>query len=145
MTPPPTLTWLIQAAGASHLALALAHVVLWRAFDWSGELHRLTPLSARVFVVHLAYVVFVLFALGWLGLARPQLLTGPGELARLLLCAILMFWSSRLIVQPLVFDPVLLRGSRLRPWVRSAAALLFASYVAIYAWALQWQISEGLP
>ena len=60
----PTLTFVMRIVGSSHLALALAHIVLWRLFDWSRETARLSPLTARVFAVHTFFVAFVLAMLG---------------------------------------------------------------------------------
>ncbi len=135
-----TLASVLRLVGASHIALALAHVVLWRLFDWSREIAQLTPLTARVFAVHTFFIAFVLAALGALGLCRADLLVVRSELARLLLGAIVLFWGLRVLAQPIVFDPVLLRGSRLRTPVRIAATLLFSSYAAVYALALARQL-----
>lgn len=132
----------LRLVGASHLLLALAHAVLWRAFAWSAELRRLGPLTARVFGVHLGVVVFVLSGLGALAAVRPELLTTPSELGRLLSGAIFLFFSLRLLLQPLVFDPVLLRGSPWRPWIRLAALLLFSLYVAVYGCVLSRQLGH---
>jgi hypothetical protein len=135
-----TLALVLRLVGASHIVLALAHVVLWRLFDWSREIAQLTPLTARVFAVHTFFIAFVLAALGALGFARPDLLITPSDLARLLLGATVLFWGLRVFAQPLVFDPVLLRGSPYRFPVRAAATLLFVGYVVVYAWALARQV-----
>jgi hypothetical protein len=140
MASPHPLAVLLRLVGASHLALALGHVLLWRVFGWGRELERLSPLTARVFAVHTFFIAFVLAALGGLDLARPDLLLAPSELARLLLGAIVGFWLLRLLAQPLLFDPVLLLGSHHRVLVRAAATLLFAIYVAAYACAFTRQL-----
>jgi hypothetical protein len=119
--------------GASQIALAAAHVVIWRAFGWSDELARISPLTGRVFAVHTFFIAFVLAALGALALGRPDLLEMRGELTRLLLAAAALFWTLRLFAQPIVFDPVLMLGSRWRSPVRLAATLLFTFYAANYA------------
>jgi hypothetical protein len=130
------LTLALRVIGASHIALALAHVVLWRLFDWSREITKLTPLTARVFAVHTFFIAFVLAALGALGLGRADLLLTRSDLARWLLWGIVIFCGLRALAQPFVFDPVMLRGSRLRGPVRIAALLLFSTYTAAYALAL---------
>lgn len=123
---------LLRVVGASHVALGLAHVYFWRVFRWTEESARLTPLTARVFAVHTFFIAFVLVALGLLALGRPDLLVTPSDLARLVLGACVVFWTLRLLAQPFVFDPVLLRGSRYRAPVRVAATLLFGGYVLVY-------------
>ena len=130
-----SLSLVLRVMGASHIALGLGHVLIWRLFGWSREIAGLTPLTARVFAVHTFFISFVLVALGGLALGHPELLLGPSELSRLLLGAAALFWLLRLIAQPLVFDPFLLRGSIYRAPVRGAAMLLFGAYVLVYGWA----------
>ena len=126
-----TIPW--RLVGASEVALGLAHVVLWRVFGWTEELHALTPLTARVFAVHTFFVAFVVTALGALELGRPDLLRG--ELAHLVLVAAAIFWTLRLLAQPFVFDPVLLVDSRWRTPLRLCATALFASYAGVHVYA----------
>jgi hypothetical protein len=95
-----------------------------------------------VFVVHLLFIAFVISALGLLSLARPDLLLAPSDLARLLLYAIVAFWSARLLLQPLVFDEALVEGWTSHPLVRAAASLLWAAYVAVYGYALFLQLDK---
>lgn len=135
-----TVTWLLRVAGVSHLALGAAHVAFWRRLGWSREMRSMSPLTARVFAVHTFFIVFVLIALGALGAGRPELLVVRSDLGRLVLGAALVFWALRLLAQPLIFDPVLLPGSRHRTTVRVAAIATFASYVAVYALAFARQL-----
>ncbi len=136
---------LLRLAGASLVGLAIFHVVLWRAFDWGRELEGLSPLSARVFVVHTLYLVLVILGLGLLSLLRPGLLIVPGELARLLLGFIVVFWVARLVLQPLAFDSVIPAGWARHPVVRVGACLLWAGYAAVYGIALARQQGWGGP
>jgi hypothetical protein len=140
MSAAQALTSLLRAVGLSQVILGVAHVVLWRLFGWSREIAGLSPLTARVFSVHTFFVAFVVAAFGALALARPDLLAARSDLARLLLGALVVFWGLRLVAQPVVFDPVLLRRSRHRAAVRAAAMVLFASYVLVYGWAFARQL-----
>lgn len=135
-----TMHLLLRAVGASLLALALLHVVLWRVLKWTEELTKLTPLTARVFSVHLFFVVFVLVALGLLALGRPDLLVARSDLARLLLYAIVAFWAARLLAQPLVFDPVLALGSSWRLPLRLVAFGGWSFYLLVFSAALFGQL-----
>jgi hypothetical protein len=148
MPPSPALPALLGLAlrgvGASQIALAIGHVGIWRAFDWGREAARLSPLAARVFRVHTFFVALVVGAMGALALGRPDLLTTRSDLARLLLGAAVVFWSLRLVAQPLVFDPVLLPASPRRGAVRAAATLLFAVHVSVYLWAFAEQFPAML-
>jgi hypothetical protein len=139
-----TLIALLRVAGASLIVLSLFHAVLWRTLDWGREIERLSPLNARVFSVHTFFIAFVLGALGLLSLARPELLVRPGELARLLLLAVVIFWIARLLIQHLVFDPVMRLGWTRSPVLRGGASLLWVIYVAVYGAALfrQWGLVD---
>jgi hypothetical protein len=134
------MTALLQLVGASLLVLAVAHLPLWRIFAWRAEIAQLSPLTARVFVVHLAFIVLLLFGLGLLLLCRPELLVERSELARLLLYGLVVFWVARLVAQPFVFDPVLARGHRFRTPLRIVATLGWSFYVAVFVAALLHQV-----
>jgi phosphoglycerol transferase MdoB-like AlkP superfamily enzyme len=132
----------LRLAGVSLLVLALLHAALWRTFRWGSEITRLSPINARVFVVHLIFIAFVLAALGLLSLLRPDLLLAKSDLARLLLYGIVAFWVVRLLFQPLVFDGALKEGWTSHPIVRIGANLLWAAYVAVYGAALLGQVGS---
>jgi hypothetical protein len=125
---------ILRIAGGSQIVLGLAHVLIWRRLGWTAELRAMTPLTARVFTVHTFFIAFVLVAFGTLELVHPELLASP--LGRFLLGGSALFWSLRLVAQPVVFDPVLLVGSPWRTPLRIAATALFAAYVGVYVWAL---------
>jgi hypothetical protein len=54
----------------------------------------------------------------------------------LLLVGIVLFWGARLVIQPLVFDPVLRLGAMRSPLVRAGASFVWGFYVAVYGAAL---------
>jgi len=139
-----TLSLLLRAAGASLIVLSLLHAVLWRTLAWGRETERLSPLNARVFAVHTFFIAFVLGALGLLSLFEPELLLAPSELGRLLLMGIVAFWIVRLVIQPLVFDPVMRLGWTQSRLVRVGVSLLWAIYVAVYGAALLGQLGADL-
>ncbi len=125
-----------QLVGATQIVLGLAHSFIWRAFGWTDEMKKVSPLTARVFFAHTFFIAFVLVGFGALQVLRPDLLTTPSGLTRSLLGVIVMFWGLRFLAQPFLFDPVLLPGSSLRTPMRLAAWLTFAGYTAFYAVAL---------
>lgn len=135
-----SLSLLLRIGGASLVLLSLVHIGLWRSLHWDRESERLSPLNARVFAVHAFFVALVLLGLGLLSLLRPDLLLEPGELQRYLLAAIVVFWSVRLCLQPLVFDRVMTHGWTRTRTVRVGANLLWAAYLLLYGAALlaQW-------
>ncbi|HEY8210258.1 MAG TPA: hypothetical protein VIG99_22390 [Myxococcaceae bacterium] len=137
-----TLTVLLRVVGIGLLALGPLHVVLWRVLDWRQDSSRLTPLNARVFFAHLVSVVFVVMALGLLLLARAELLVARGELARLLLSGVAVFFGARLIAQPFFFDPVLARGWRWRTALRIVAITAWLGCFCVLLLALAHQLGR---
>jgi len=127
-----TLSMIVRLAGASLIVLSLFHAALWRALGWGREMHQLSPLTARVFAVHAFFVALVLMGLGLLSLGRPDLLLNPSELALLLSGGMVVFWTARLVLQPLVFDrPMRVGWTRSLP-LRVGVNVLWAGYVALY-------------
>jgi hypothetical protein len=122
----------LQLVGASLVALSLFHMVLSRSLGWNHEAARLSPLNARIFMVHAFFVAFVLLGLGLLSLMRPDLLLVQSDLGRLLLGGILLFWVARLLAQLLVFDGVMRTGWTGSLVLRAGAMLLWAIYVLVY-------------
>jgi hypothetical protein len=135
-----SLSLALRIGGASLVFLSVAHIVFWRSLHWDRECERLSPLNARVFAVHAFFVALVLLGLGLLSLFWPHLLLARGELARLLLIAIVIFWFARLCLQPLVFDRVMTLEWT-RSWsVRVGAYIAWTAYLVLYGAALleQW-------
>ena len=139
MIQPEALLLLLRVTGWSLVALGLAHAPFWRVFGWAEEYKRLSPLNARVFAVHVFFIALVLVMVGALLAAKPALLLAPGELPRLFLGGLTVFFGLRLLAQPLVFDPVLAVGHRLRTPLRIAANLTWIFYTSLFAFALALQ------
>jgi hypothetical protein len=143
MIDPGWLRVLLRLAGLTLLLLAGLHVVFWRVFDWGGQARRLSPLNARVFVAHVGFVCYVLLALGLLLAARPDLLVERSALGRLVLAGLTAFFVLRLLVQIVVFDPVLARGSRGGAALRLLASLLWLAHALVFAAALVHQLEPA--
>ncbi len=142
------LALLLRLSGASLIVLSLFHGVLGRVLDWKKDTKKLTPLNARIFAVHTFFIAFVLLMLGLLSFGYPRLLLDRSDLARLLLGAVVLFWVLRLVIQPLIFDPVMRQQPgepRVRwegTWViRGGNMLLWIAYIAVYgaAFLRQWR------
>jgi len=127
-----TLSMIVRLAGASLIVLSLFHAALWRALGWGREMHQLSPLTARVFAVHTFFIALVLMGLGLLSLGRPDLLLNPSELALLLSGGMVVFWTARLVLQPLVFDRSMRVGWTRSLPLRVGVNVLWAGYVALY-------------
>jgi hypothetical protein len=134
---------LLRFTGASLIVLSLFHVFLWRTLGWGETSERLSPLTARVFLVHTFFIAFVLCALGGLSLFKPGLLLEQGELARLLLSTVVLFWVARLVIQLVIFDRLMRVGWTRSRALRFAVCLLWLGYVVVYGAALLGQYGAG--
>jgi hypothetical protein len=139
---PETLTLLLRLLGMALVVVGPLHGVFWYVFDWGNDSRKLMPLNGRVFVAHLASVVFVVTATGLLLLLRPELLVARSELARLLLWALVIFFGLRLLAQPLYFNPLLAVRRRRRWAVRLAATLGWLGCWLVLALALSHQLAS---
>ena len=130
----------LRLVGASLVALSLFHMVLSRLLGWNHEAERLSPLNARIFMVHAFFVAFVVLGLGLLSLMRPDLLLAQSDLGRLLLGGIFIFWVARLLAQLLVFNSVMRTGWTDSRVLRVGATLLWTTYVLVYGAAFLQQL-----
>lgn len=135
-----SLEWLLRGTGVSLLMLAASHGLFWRLLKWRQQTSLLTPLNARVFLIHLLFIVLILTAQGVLLVARAELLVARSELATWLLAGLIAFFGVRLVVQWLVFDPVLALDSPWRTPLRIAASSGWLGYVLIFSFALARQL-----
>ncbi len=124
--------WHLRIAGALQLALALAHLLFPRRFNWAQELARLSLLNRQIFHVHTLFVCVVLAMFGALSLLAPEALLEPSALSRLVLVGIAGFWALRLYCQWFVYDAVLWRGRRFETAMHAVCTLLWLYLTAVY-------------
>jgi hypothetical protein len=131
-----TLESQLRLAGALQIALAAMHLAFPKRFQWKDELARLSPLNRQMFLVHTAFICFVLLLFGSLSLLAPHLLLDATPLARFVAGGIAAFWTLRLFAQWFVYDRSLWRGDRFNTTVHVTFSLLWAYLVVVYACAL---------
>ena len=119
------LEWMIWAAGAIHVAIMAANAILPREIGYRENLQRVSPMIRSVFVVHWAYVVFVLGIFSAICfLFAPELAGGSG-LGRFLAAAMAIFWAPRIPIQLFLYDAELRRRHRLGDVAMLAAIAFF--------------------
>ncbi len=124
--------WHLRIAGALQIALALAHLLFPRRFNWTEELARLSPLNRQIFHVHTLFICVVLVMIGALSLLAPAALLEPTALSRLVLTGFALFWALRLYCQWFVYDRALWRGRRFETVVHAVCTLLWLYLTAVY-------------
>jgi len=107
------LIFLIWAAGAVHLAILAANVVLPGKLRVRENLTRVTPMIREVFVVHWIYIAAILGIFAALCFGFAPELAGGSRLGHFLSAAIALFWLPRIPIQLFVYDGELRRTHRL--------------------------------
>jgi hypothetical protein len=101
MNPHPM--WL-GVAGAVQVAIILANLVLPAKLSVASGMASAPRFLRQVFLVHWAYIVFVVFLFSLLCFLFPAELAGGSALGRFLSAAIALFWFVRLLLQLFYYD-----------------------------------------
>lgn len=121
-------TLLIQLAGATQLAVALASLAVPVVLKWREDTARLTPLTRTVFWTYAGYIWGAHLAFAALSLAAPGLLTDGTPLARCVCAFIATWWGARLVLQFTAMDRAARPPGR---WAEVAEGLLVLAFVLL--------------
>lgn len=113
-------------AGLAQLGIASSSVFIPRLLGWREETKLLRPLTRQVFWTYAVYILAINTSFGLLSLLAPHLLLDGSTLARVVCLFIAAYWTSRLMLQFVVFD----RSVTVRPLFRFAEAM----YVCAFAY-----------
>src|ERR1043166_2430069 len=99
-----TLTLLLQIAGALHLALMAAGLLMPRIVRMRWHLVALPPFIRQLFWVYYTFIALCLVGFSVITIAFADTLAAGGNLARALCVFFAVFWTLRLVVATWVFD-----------------------------------------
>ena len=116
----------LDLIGAILIAIALAHAVFPRGFDWKEELARLSLMNRQMMQVHSFFIALALLLMGLLCLTSGEELRTTA-LGRRVSLGLGIFWTIRLLIQLFGYSPKLWRG---KP--RETAAHILATAVWTY-------------
>jgi len=106
-----TLEWLLRAAGAAQLTVAVVNLKTVRLLKWREPLERMPPLLREVFWVHTWFVSLVLgiFAvMTWR--FGSEMAGGSNAACAWLAAAIGIVWGLRTVIQVAYYSPAHWRG-----------------------------------
>jgi len=132
---------LLRIAGATQIALALAHVTFGRRFNWPEELARLSLLNRQIFHVHCFFICLVLLLMGGASLLAPSALLERSQLGWMVAASLSIFWLARLFAQWFVYDRTLWRGRRFETAMHGLLTVLWMFYAGVYLAVLWRQLS----
>jgi len=98
------LTLNLTIAGVLLVGLGVLHIALPAALGWHRELAGASPLNREVSYVHCYFTGLACVLWGLLPLTATRQLLQPGPVTRLVLTGAVIFWTSRLIIQLIVFN-----------------------------------------
>jgi hypothetical protein len=99
-----TLTLLLRIAGALHLVLMGAGLLMPRVVRMRWHLATLPPFIRQLFWVYYSFIALCLVSFSVITIAFADTLAAGGNLERALCAFFAVFWTLRLIAGTFVFD-----------------------------------------
>jgi hypothetical protein len=130
-----TLTLLLMVAGALHLAITSAGLVMTLVLDWRRNLMGLSPLTRHIIWTHGTFVLLTIIAFGLISLTQSHALASGSPLARACCGFIALFWCFRLFIQFFLFDA---RPHLTTPWLAAGyhgLTVVFTFFTLVYGFA----------
>lgn len=132
----------LRIAGLVVLLLAVVYPVYPRRLGWREQLAQVSLLVRNIFVVHVGFILLMLWLQGVLLTFFPQVLIEHSSAGVALLIALVAFWFYRLVAQLFIFDRRNWQGDRLNTLMHVVFTVLWVYLTAVPAWAL-WQQFKG--
>ena len=130
-----TLTLLLRIAGALHLALIGAGLLMPKVVRMRWHLVTLPPFIRQLFWVYYAFIALCLVSFSLITIVFADTLAAGDTLARALCAFFAVFWTLRLVVATCVFDMEPYLTSSFRRIGYHAINIVFAYLPIVYAWA----------
>jgi hypothetical protein len=132
MKPNPEL--ILKLAALTHVGLAAAGLMMWKATGLRAELAKLAPFPRRLFCTYYVFIALCVVAFGLGSWFLAPELAASTPLARAVCGFLTAFWTIRLVAAAFVFDvrPYLTNG-----WWRlgyHATNVVFSALPFAYAW-----------
>ena len=127
------LPFLLTAAAAGQLAIAVINLRLDRLLNWGPELETLSPLLREVFFVHKWFISITLVIFGVITWRfADEIGTGAHEIGRWLAAGIGLFWAIRTAIQWCYYDWSHWRGNAGRIAVHWILTICYGACAAAY-------------
>lgn len=126
----------VKVLGALFVLLAVAHIPFAKRFAWDEETRRMSLLNRQIFYVHCFFITLVLVLMGVLNVVFTNVLLQRGELNKVVLAALVIFWTARLLIQFFVYDKALWKGNRFNTAVHVLFSGFWTYCVGVYGVAL---------
>jgi hypothetical protein len=121
----------IKIIGGLFILLAFLHIFFPKYFNWKEELGSLSLINRQMMYVHMFFIAFGVFLLGFLCLISPEALLATAFGKRISL-GLGIFWAARLYVQLFVYSPKLWKGRAVETMVHLLFCLFWAYVSTIF-------------
>jgi len=121
----------IKIIGCLFILLAFLHVFFPKYFNWKQELGSLSLINRQMMYIHMFFIAFGVFLLGFLCLTSSEALLGTAFGKRISL-GLGIFWAARLYVQLFVYSPTLRKGRAFETMVHILFCLFWAYVSTIF-------------
>ena len=101
----------------------ISQFILPRKLRYGANLAKVDPIIRQVFIVHSVYIVFVLLVFAAICFLFAPELAGGSALGVFISAWLALFWTPRLLVQWIYYDPDIRRQNQVGNWGFSLAIL----------------------
>jgi hypothetical protein len=127
----------LKIIGITLIALALAHTIFPRYFDWKNDLGPLSLINRQMMIFHTLFIALTVLLMGSICLTSTEDIIGTkfGNNIALGFC---LFWLVRLLVQFFGYSPELWRGKRFETFIHIVFSAFWA-YMSTIFFLIYWQ------
>ena len=136
-----TLDLHLKIVGLLMFGIIVLNFFVWKKYQWSTELLKVSLLTRQVFKVHTFFIMLTIGMFAALSMVYTQELLTPTPLAKLVLAGLTVFWGCRLVIQWCVYDAKLWRGQRMETFVHFLFTGVWGYFTAVYGVALWRQMN----
>jgi len=128
-----SIEWLLRAAAAAQLVVAVVNFSTARLLNWREPLERMPPLLREVFWVHAWFVSLVLVIFAVMALRFGSEMAGGSNAAcAWLAAAIGIVWGLRTLVQVAYYSPAHWRGHTGRTFIHVFLLVVYGGMSVTY-------------
>jgi hypothetical protein len=121
----------LKVIGIMLVILALVHVIFPKYFNWAEELKFLSLINRQMMVVHTFFIALVVFLMGLLCFSSATELVET-QLGKKIALGLLIFWSTRLLVQFFGYSKALWKGKLFETTVHILFSLFWVYLCAVF-------------
>jgi ABC-type bacteriocin/lantibiotic exporter with double-glycine peptidase domain len=121
----------IKVIGVVSVALALAHLIFPKYFNWAEDLKPLSLINRQMMTVHTFFIALAVFMIGLLCLTSAQELTQTA-LGKKLCLGLGVFWAIRLFIQFFGYSYKLWKGKKFETSIHILFSFIWTYFSCVF-------------